>query len=164
MGEDTREIEREIRAERAELDRNLRELQRQTRDLADWRTHYRNHAGVFLATAVGGGLLLGLLSVPRRSRTGVSRPHVEPHHADWQPAERRPVGATSFQALKAIGNNPRARQQIGETWQQILDTLIAVGSARAIDLLGAYVPGFRQQHESRQHTEEPARPATMARV
>ena len=39
MGEDARQIERQIRAERDNLGRNLQELQRQTRDLTDWRTH-----------------------------------------------------------------------------------------------------------------------------
>ena len=164
MGEDTRQIEREIREERNDLDRNLRELGRQTRELADWRTHYRNHSGAFLAAAVGGGLLLGMLTAPRRAHTRPNRAPVEPHHADWQPAERRHGPSRSLQALKAISDNPRARQQVNDIWQQILDTLIAVGSAKMTDLLGSYVPGFRKEYDARHHQEKSEQQPSMSHV
>lgn len=164
MGEDTRQIEREIRDERADLDRNLRELHRQTRDLTDWRTHYRNHSGAFLAAAIGGGLILGALTAPRRASTRTSRPQVEPHHADWQPVGQRSGQSRSLQALKALRENPRARQQVNDTWQQILDTLIAIGSAKVTELLGSYVPGFRKEYESRHKQEEPASQPSMSHV
>jgi hypothetical protein len=144
MGEDARQIEREIRAERDHLGRNLQELQRQTRELTDWRTHYRNHAGPFLAAAFGGGLAIGLLSIRHGRETFRS----EAPQPRFRPAR--------FSALRALGDNPRARHQVGETWQQILDTLIGVASAKAIDVLGSYVPGFRHEFESR-HSPEAAR-------
>ncbi|HYN07133.1 MAG TPA: hypothetical protein VES67_07060 [Vicinamibacterales bacterium] len=149
MGEDTREIEREIRAERDNLGRNLHELQRQTRDLTDWRAHYRNHSGAVLAAAFGGGLIIGLLSAPRgRERVPSEAPRTR----------FRPAG---LGALRALGDNPRARQQVGETWGRILDTLIGVASAKAIDVLGSYVPGFRHEFESR-HRPEHDRSATVS--
>ena len=149
MGEDTRQIEREIRAERDDLGRNLQELQRQTRDLTDWRTHYRNHSGAVLAAAFGGGLIIGLLSAP----------HGRQRFPSEVPRTRfRPAG---LGALQALGDNPRARQQVGETWEQILDTLIGVASAKAIDVLGSYVPGFRHEFESR-HRPEAARSASVS--
>lgn len=149
MGEDARQIERQIRAERDNLGRNLQELQRQTRDLTDWRTHYRNHSGAVLAAAFGGGLLAGVLSAGRGRE-------IFPSEA---PRPRfRPAGLS---ALRALGDNPRARHQVGETWEQILDTLIGLASAKAIDVLGSYVPGFRHEFESR-HRPEAARSASVA--
>jgi hypothetical protein len=151
MGEDARQIEREIRTERDNLGRNLQELQRQTRELADWRTHYRNHAGSFLAAAFGGGLAIGLLSVQRgRQQFPAEAPR----------SRFRPAG---FSALRAIGDNPRARRQVGDTWQQILDTLIGLASAKAINVLGSYVPGFRHEYASR-HSPEAARSPVSTRV
>ena len=149
MGEDARQIEREIRAERDHLGRNLQELQRQTRDLTDWRTHYRNHSGAVLAAAFGGGLLIGVLSASRGRAT---------FPAEAPRTRFRPGGLS---ALKALGDNPRARRQVGDTWEQILDTLIGIASAKAIDVFGSYVPGFRQEFESR-HRPEAARPASVS--
>jgi hypothetical protein len=149
MGEDTRQIERQIRAERDNLGRNLQELQRQTRDLTDWRTHYRNHSGAVLAAAFGGGLLVGVLSAGRGRELFPS----EAPRARFKPA--------GFGALKALGDNPRARQQVGQTWDDILDTLIGVASAKAIDVLASYVPGFRREFDSR-HQPGTARPASVS--
>ena len=142
MGEDPRAIEEAIRMERHELGRNIDHLQERARALADWRTQYRNHAGASLALAFGGGIALGLLarrsgSRPRYSYT--DRPDVEPS---------RPVG---FHPLKAIGENPKVRQQVGEVWDEILEALITVASAKAVDMLGSVVPGFRDEFELR-HT------------
>lgn len=145
MGEDTGQIERQIRAERSNLDRNLQELQSQARALIDWRTHYRKHAGATLAVAFGGGLLIALIA--RRRRSTAPREAVAP----------RPRIA-GLGALKALGDSPRARRQVNETWDQILSTLVGVGSAKAIDLIGSVVPGFRDEYASR-HTGEAVRPS-----
>jgi hypothetical protein len=137
VGEDTRQIEHDIRAERKDLDRNLHELEAQARALTDWRTHYRNHAGATLSVAFGSGLLMGLLVGGRRNGHRPAAP---------APPRSRSVG---FNALRALGDNPRARQQVGEIWDRILETLIGVASAKAVDVLGSVVPGFRNEYESR---------------
>jgi hypothetical protein len=136
VGEDTRQIEEEIRAERANLGRNLDELKTQARALTDWRTHYRNHTGPTLGIAFGGGLMLAFLT-SRPSRV---------HHEPDAPRPRH----VDFGALKALGDSPRARPQVGEAWEQILEALIGVAAAKAIDWIGKAVPGFRDEYESRQ--------------
>lgn len=140
MGEDARAIEEAIRMERQELGRNIDHLQERTRALTDWRAQYRNHAGASIALAFGGGVALGLLARRSRSRpsyTYADRPDAEPS---------RPVG---FHPLKAIGDNPKVRQQVGEVWDEILEALITVASVKAVDLLGSVVPGFRDEFDTR---------------
>jgi len=70
MGESTSQIEWDIAAERNALGRNLHELGAKTRELADWRTYYRNHPFAMVGLALGGGLLLGAFT--SRSTSGIS--------------------------------------------------------------------------------------------
>jgi hypothetical protein len=137
VGEDARAIEEQIRAERNDLGRNIDQLQQRARAMTDWRTQYRNHAGVSLALAFGGGVALGLLA-----RRGSSVPRFD--RPDLEPA--RPAG---FNPLKAIGENPKVKRQVGEVWDEILEALITIASAKAVDLLGSVVPGFRDEYETR---------------
>lgn len=136
MGEDTRQIERDIRMERKNLDRNLQELEAQAKALTDWRTHYRNHPAASLSVALGGGLLMGLLVGGRRNGHAPSIDLPRPRSA-------------GFNALRALGDNPRARQQVGDTWNRILETMIGVASAKAVELLSSVVPGFRNEYRTR---------------
>ena len=136
MGEDTHQIERDIRIERKNLDRNLQELEAQAKALTDWRTHYRNHPAASLSVALGGGLLMGLLVGGRRNGHAPSVALPRPRSA-------------GFNALRALGDNPRARQQVGDTWNRILETMIGVASAKAVELLSSVVPGFRNEYRTR---------------
>jgi hypothetical protein len=136
VGADTRRIEDEIRAERQQLDRNLHALESKARALTDWRGHYSRHAGAALAIAFGLGVLLG--TGGRRgtaSRTPMARPHTV---------------QAGFNPLRIISDNPRARQQVDETWQNILETLVAMAAAKAIQWIGSFVPGFRDEYDARQ--------------
>ena len=141
MGEDTRQIVEDIREERQELGRNLHELEAQAKQLADWRTHYRNHTGAVLAVVFSGGVVLGLLTGGHANGTRDFE-----SHAARLPERPKNVG---FTALKALGDNPRARHQVGETWNEILETLIGLASAKAISLLGDVLPGFRDEYDAR---------------
>ena len=140
MGEDARAIEEAIRMERNELGRNIDHLHERTRALTDWRVQYRNHAGASIALAFGGGVARGLLARRSAAQPRYSfsdRPDAEPS---------RPVG---FHPLKATGDNPKVRQQVGEVWDEFLEALITIASAKAVDLLGSVVPGFRDVFDSR---------------
>ena len=143
MGEDARAIEETIRMERHELGRNIEQLQDRTRALTDWRTQYRNHAGVSIALAFGGGIALGLLA--RRSGSSPAR------YAYQNRADNEPSRSVGFNPIKAIGENPKVKQQVGEVWDEILEALITIASAKAVDLLGSVVPGFRDEFDQRHH-------------
>jgi hypothetical protein len=145
VAQDTRQIEETIRSERSDLDRNLRELEMQAKALTDWRTHYRNHAGATMAAAFGGGLLIGLMTTrrqPRPVRASAYEGSTSERH------EPRPRGER-FRFLKALGDNPRARQQAGDAWSEIVETLVGLASAKAIDLISGVIPGFREEYHTR---------------
>ncbi len=128
MDESTNQIEREIRAERHQLGRNLNELEMKARQLADWRTHYRNNPAVMLGAALGTGVLLGALS------GGGARPS----RRDGREHQER-----SSPRVSAAG------QRIEETWQHISDALLGVASARVMEFIGNIVPGFSEQLDHR---------------
>jgi hypothetical protein len=55
-----------IEAQRAQLARNVDELQGRIRENMDWRVQYHRHPEWFLAGAALGGMLLSAILVPRR--------------------------------------------------------------------------------------------------
>lgn len=134
MGENASQIEREIMAERSELGRNLEVLETKARDLADWRVHYRNHAGVFLGVAAGAGVLLGIMSHGRRNGSFGYVSYATPERP---PKPRRPLSERL--------NGPKSRQLM-DTFDNAANALLAVGVAKAVDFLSSYLPGFSDEY------------------
>ncbi len=66
MDETSGQIKSHIRSTREELSANLSELEQRVKSATDWRQHFENKPGVFLAAALGGGLLLSLIGRKRR--------------------------------------------------------------------------------------------------
>jgi hypothetical protein len=62
MGETAEQIETHIRDARADLSANLNALGDKVKSATDWRRRYRQSPGAFLAVALGGGMLLALMS------------------------------------------------------------------------------------------------------
>lgn len=121
MGEDIKQIEREIVAARHQLGRNVNELQAKAQEFRDWRTHYRNHPRVLLGMALTGGLLIGAMA--RRGRSA--------GHAAAPVTMARP--------------RSRASRQLGDTWLSVSDALLGVASAKVMALVSSVVPGFGEQ-------------------
>jgi len=140
VGEDTNQIEREIRERRAGLGRNLDELQDKARDLADWRTHYRGHTNTFLGAAFGAGLLIGLAAL--RTERRVNWLTDRDRETSPEPEYLRPRRLTQGQGTVA-----RAARQLGETWDQIADGLVRTAGAKALQVVADMVPGFSDQFE-----------------
>lgn len=140
MGESTSQIERDIAAERNELGRNLQLLESRARSLTDWRTHFRNHPFAMMAVAIGGGVLLGVLTSGMEERGS----HFEGERL-VEPEEESRYSPPSV--LAASANH--ARRQFGDTWDRIAETLLAVASAKAIDFVASKVPGFREEFTAR---------------
>jgi hypothetical protein len=144
VGEITNKIEQEIRQKRDHLGRNLDELEGKARELADWRTHYRNHSPAFLGAAFGIGVVLGLATISSRRHT--------PEHADFDtdlshdPYPARPAARNTDHGR---GTASRALRQVGDTWEQIADALVRTASVKAIEFVGEFVPGFRDNVRKR---------------
>ena len=139
MGENTNQIEQEIRQKRNDLGRNLDELGDKAREIADWRTHYRNHSSAFLGAAFGVGVVLGLATVSRRHRT--------PDYGDFETDlshDPYPSRNAVRRVERGTGTAARALRQVGDTWEQIADALVRTAAVKAIDFVGEFVPGFRE--------------------
>jgi len=123
-----RGIEATIHSERRDLDRNLAHLEQQARSVVDWRKHYRNHTLSAVGIAAGAGMAAGILmgGAPRTR----------------SPRERRSVLATTASALSRLDPHARATSRVSDTWDHILDALMGVASAAAIDFVSKHVPGF----------------------
>ena len=151
MGENTNQIEQEIRQRRADLGRNLDELEDRARELADWRTHYRNHHGAFLGAAFGLGAVIGLMAIPRPSGPRRMRRvalHQEPSHDfETHDTSHDPYRPPRHSWREGQGTTARAVRQLGDTWTQIADALLRTASDKAVELVGSVVPGFRDHLE-----------------
>jgi ElaB/YqjD/DUF883 family membrane-anchored ribosome-binding protein len=66
MGETPVEIEAHIAEKRAELGRDLEQIEQRVRQAVDWREQARQHPNAVLAIGFGVGLLLGLTPNLRR--------------------------------------------------------------------------------------------------
>ena len=142
MGENTSQIEREIRAERTELGRNLRELETKARDMTDWRTHHRNNPGLFMGMAFSGGFVFGLLTLPsRRTATRDFESYEEPFEAAAAPRPKLRVPRVLTETRDLAG------RQLGQTWEHIASALLGVASAKAVELVAEMIPGFRDHYE-----------------
>jgi hypothetical protein len=139
MGESTSQIERDIAAERNELGRNLQLLESKARSLADWRTYYRNHPFAMMALALGGGVMLGVITngASRRARSADEFSAIQDSEPDYSTPSRFSSSAAQI------------RRQFGDTWDHIADALIGVASAKAIDFVSEKIPGFREQFSER---------------
>jgi len=143
VGENTNQIEREIRERRADLGRNLDELEHRAKEMADWRTHYRNHPAVFLGAAVSAGVLIALATVPRSSDSddfAAADAQSDSYSSKWTASEPKPDGN---------GTGARAMRHLSDTFGQIVDGLLRTASARAIEFVSERVPGFGDQVEPR---------------
>jgi hypothetical protein len=146
VGEITHEIEREIRDSREDLGRNLNELEDKARELADWRSHYRNHHGAFLGAAFAVGAVAAMVAVPASS--GRSRVHsladTDTSHDPYTTRHSQPATRNATLA--------RVAREVNETWGQIADALLRTASTRAMQFVAELVPGVREQFEgSRSH-------------
>jgi len=152
VDEDTRRIEAEIRAERHALDRNLQTLESQAKALTDWRTHYERHPGAAVGLAFGAGLVLSL-SVGRSARRSASFDELAdepPMSAVSAPRQPRAGRQRVANVLRAMGDTPRARHQVTETWQNIVEALVGLAAVKAVEWIGSAVPGFRDEYDARQ--------------
>ena len=109
MGESTSQIERDIVAERNELGRNLQLLENKARSLADWRTYFRTHPFAMVGVALGGGVLLGVLT--RNLAVSEGAEYEDDHLIE--PDDSHYAAPSPFASSAA-----RAKRQFGDTCRQ----------------------------------------------
>ena len=147
MGENTNQIEQEIRQRRAALGRNLDELEDRARELADWRTHYGKHHGAFLGAAFGLGAIIGLMAIPRATGGPRRMKRVTQQQGPTTDFATHDTSHDPYRPRQAWregqGTAARAVRQLGDTWAQIADGLLRTASDKAVELVGNVVPGFR---------------------
>lgn len=68
MGQTPDQIESHIRIQREGLQANLKELEDKVKSATDWRQQFSRHPGIFIAAALGVGVLLSAVvrTAPRR--------------------------------------------------------------------------------------------------
>ena len=62
MAQTTDELRQQIEARRTRIARDINELEHRVRKTVDFREQFRRHTGVFLGSAFGAGLLLGIVT------------------------------------------------------------------------------------------------------
>jgi hypothetical protein len=144
MGENASQIEREIIAERAALGRNLDVLETKARNFTDWRNHYRNRPGTVLGAAVGVGVVLGALSHGRGHKSFGYVSYAHPP----EPREPRKPLAERFRGPKA--------RRLFESWGHLTDALLAVATAKAVDVVSDYLPGLSDEYRRQAEHGDPA--------
>jgi hypothetical protein len=121
------QIERHIHQTRARLEQNVAELRTRVRSTLDWRVQFNRHPAAWAAAAFGGGLLISMIvgrrlesaRLKRRAFSGTLLQHA----------------ATGRTGLRAAG--PQA------SWNEILDSLIAMGPEQVRVLFGELLPALR---------------------
>lgn len=143
MGENPNQIESEIRETREQLGRNLDELEDRARELADWRTHYRNHSGAFLGAAFVAGAAVALAVIPQNQRGAVFSDGEDSHDAY----------APRFAPAPSSRNRTveRFMQEASDTWGNIADALLRTASAKVMQVVSELVPGMQDHVGRRVH-------------
>ncbi|MDP9064864.1 MAG: hypothetical protein M3O06_03240 [Pseudomonadota bacterium] len=109
-----------IEVTRHDLQSNLNELEDKVRSAADWRQHYRKHAGAAMAAALGGGLLLAMVAGgrSRRSSTGGDSGSARP--------------------ARVLDSSGALQKHLDD----IKGALIAVAATQTKGFISKWVPGF----------------------
>lgn len=123
MSETTAEIQAHIHDTRENLDAQLHELGQKVKAAADWRQHFEKSPGMFLAAALGGGLLVGIAAKGRRRRSEL-------------PLAVQPVPAAP---------PSRPRGPLADSIDEVKGALVGLVATRAKSVLSELLPGFAAQ-------------------
>ena len=119
MGQITDEIENQIESTRENLKSNFEELEMRMKAATDWRHYYKEHTGMMVAVAFGGGLLLSALT-----------------RAD---AEATSSGVSAENKRSSTSG---AKHEVHKTFDAIASALVGTAATKLKGVLGEVIPGF----------------------
>jgi hypothetical protein len=133
VDEETVQITQHIDAERQQLGRNLDEIEDRVKKATDVKHQFNRHTAWILGGAVAGGFLLSRAF--RKSPTFDAIPGL-----DIDSAER----------INPKRKLPRSWhvERVYETFDNILEGLIGVASAKLSSFVADVVPGFQEQYDA----------------
>jgi hypothetical protein len=123
MDRATERIEQHLLDERQALQSNLEELENRVRSVVDWRRQFRGNTAIFLGLALGGGLLIGLMTARTRASTRE------------YPVMTAGGAATSYRDHRW--------RELSLVWRSIESAVIGLGAAKLKDALANALPGLR---------------------
>jgi hypothetical protein len=133
VDEETVQITQHIDAERQQLGRNLDEIEDRVKKATDVKHQFDRHTAWILGGAVAGGFLL-------------SRALRKPPTFDVMPA----TDTESAERINPKKQQPRSWhvERVYETFDNIVEGLIAVASAKLSSFVADVVPGFQEQYHA----------------
>lgn len=138
MGETSGQIKQHICEQRSELGENVTELEHKVKSTLDWRTQVNARPFAMVGLALGGGLVLSLVT-GRRSRSSVSSFFQERRHRlaerSTAQASRASNSATEFE-----------KRRVSDSWDKIKAALLGLVITRAHQFLAESIPGFREEY------------------
>lgn len=116
MGQTADEIEMQIEATRDDLKSNFAELKMRVKSATDWRHYYKEHTGMMMVVAFGGGALLSALT--------------------------RADATTAAGAESGLASSGATKHELHRTFDTIVGALAGTAATRLKGVLGEAVPGF----------------------
>ena len=119
MNDEMARIQNQIDAEKAELAGNLSELEDKAREVTDWRVQVGKHPLESVGVAMAAGIAVAMMT--KRGARRMSAPH---------------DGNGSAPAGSTVWSHPVV--------DRILNALVAVAAAKAVQLIGESLPEFTE--------------------
>jgi len=136
VDEETNKIRQHIDSERAQLGRDLDEIEDRVKNATDLKAHFDKNTGLILGAAVAGGFLLSVAFRKSSPAAGTS---------SWDSAPREHGASTATQSRSPV---PIHLQRVSETLDDIFEGLVAVVSDKLYSFVADAVPGFRTQYDA----------------
>ena len=118
MDEKSSQIIDDIETNRDKLGDNLSVLESRMREATDWRTYYERHPLMFIGAAVGGGFLIS------KAFSGGN-------------------GSDGGNGHERYASSNHEKGPAGEILDKVKTALVVYGTAKAKEVLGDLLPGFR---------------------
>jgi len=144
----TNEIKQRIDEEREKLGRNFDEIEDRVRGATDLKGFFNRNTGLILGSAVAGGYLLS----KALTRQSASSPTAS--LAELSGASSLNSGASSLHSARTPGPMSRHTRQISETFDNIVEGLIAVGAGKLVSAITKALPGFEQEYRPANRGQE----------